>query len=109
MQHGDHEPGSGPTRRGLAALAAVFGLLAGCASSEPAFLANGQEVVRITCDLAIDGMTACFRVAGDTCGVRGYVIYNWNGDPWIRPYPDPETLQNDPGLAASGLLIACRA
>lgn len=92
----------------LAALAAILGLLAGCASSDPTFLANGQAVLRITCNLAIDGMTSCFRLAGDTCGARGFIIYNWNGDPWVRPYPDPETLQDDPGLASSGLLIACR-
>jgi hypothetical protein len=96
-----------PTKR-LAFLAAMVALVAGCASSEPTFLVNGQPVLRITCNLAISGMTSCFRTAGDICGTRGFIIYNWNGDPWIQPYPDPETLQDDPGLGASGLLVACR-
>ena len=90
-------------------LAALLSLLAGCAQTQPAFLANGQQVVRVTCDLAIDGMTACFRTAGDICATRGFVIYDWNGQPWDRPYPAPEVLENDPALAQSGLLIACRS
>jgi hypothetical protein len=54
-------------------------------------------------------MDACFKTAGSICGPRGFVIYDWNGLPWKEPYPEPETLEDDPGLAANGLLIACRA
>jgi len=91
-----------------ACLAALI-LLSGCAASEPAYLANGQKVLRVTCNLSSDGMAACFKLSGTICGPRGFVIYNWSGEQWARPYPDPETLQNDPGLAADGLLIACRS
>jgi hypothetical protein len=36
-------------------------------------------------------------------------MYDWNGQPWDKPYPGPDALQNDPGLAQNGLLIACRS
>ena len=91
----------------LAGATAMLVLLAGCAATEPASLANGQPVIRVTCSLAIDGMTSCFKEAGKICGARGYTIFDWNGTPWPMPYPEPETLQDDPGLG-SGLLVACR-
>lgn len=92
----------------LAGSAAILVLLAGCAATEPASLANGQAVIRVTCSLAIDGVAGCFKAAGNICGARGYTIFDWNGKAWPMPYPEPETLQDDPGLAASGLLVACR-
>lgn len=88
-------------------LASFLLLFSGCVSTDPAFLASGQPVVRITCGLAIDRMQGCFRVAGDICGQRGFVIYDWNGDPWPKPYPDPDTLQHAMNLPYDGLLIAC--
>ncbi len=95
----------------LLPLAALLLLLSmtGCAQTDHVSLSNGQQAVRITCALAIDGMTSCFRAAGDLCGTRGFVIFDWNGQPWAQPYPDPDVLENDPGLAQSGLLVACRA
>jgi hypothetical protein len=93
----------------LSGLAAMLALLAGCAQTQPAFLSNGQQVVRITCNLAIDGMTSCFKAAGNICATQGFVIYDWNGQPWNKPYPGPDALQNDPDLAQNGLLIACRS
>jgi hypothetical protein len=92
-----------------ACFAAFLILLAGCAAYEPVYLANGQRVVRVTCAVAVDRMTSCFTAAGNICGPRGFVLYNWDGDAWAKPYPDPDILQNDPGLAASGLLVACRS
>ena len=89
-------------------LAAFLLLMTGCAETHPTYLANGQKVVRVTCNLAAEGMAACFKTAGSICGPRGFAIYDWNGEPWKQPYPEPETLENDPGLAANGLLIACR-
>jgi hypothetical protein len=91
-----------------ACFAAFLILLSGCAANEPVYLANGQKVVRVTCAVALGGMASCFKSAGTICGPRGFVIYDWSGEQWAKPYPEPETLQNDPGLAASGLLIACR-
>ena len=54
------------------------------------------------------GITGCFKVAGEVCDA-GLIIYDWNGQPWDKPYPGPDALQNDPGLAQNGLLIACRS
>src|SRR5262249_47442588 len=75
---------------------ALLLLFAGCAVSEPSYLANGQKVVRIKCNVALDGMTSCFKEAGDICGPRGYVIYDWNGQAWPKPYPGPDVLEYDP-------------
>ena len=89
--------------------AATLVLLTGCAVTQPTYLSNGQRVIRVSCNLAVNKMVACFKTAGGICGPRGFVIYDWNGQPWRQPYPEPETLNDDPGLAADGLLIACRS
>lgn len=82
---------------------------ASCTSASPAHLVSGQPVVRVTCGMAVDGITACYRRAGEVCGARGFLIYDWNGRPWTQPYPNPDALQYDPNLPFDGLLIACRA
>jgi hypothetical protein len=90
-------------------VAAVLVLLASCAQTDHVSLSNGQQAVRVTCNLAIDGMASCFRTAGNLCGPRGFVLFDWNGQPWAMPYPGPDVLQDDPGLARNGLLVACRS
>jgi hypothetical protein len=82
--------------------------LAGCATTQPAYLANGQKVVRINCELALNRMVSCFQTAGNICGPQGFLIYDWNGDRWVKPYPDPDTIWNDQTFASNGLLVACR-
>ena len=82
-------------------------VLAGCAYTEPTFLVTGQKVVRVTCATAVDGITTCFKRAGEICGPRGFTLFNWSGIPWDKPYPEPDTLKNDPDLTMSGLLVAC--
>lgn len=107
-----HRNGCGDALRNTARflpVAAWLLLVAGCAQTDPVSLSNGQQAIRITCNLTIDGMTSCFRAAGTLCGTRGFVIFDWNGQPWARPYPEPDVLQDDPGLAQSGLLVACRS
>lgn len=90
-------------------VAATMLLFAGCAITQPTYLSNGTKVVRITCAMAVDGMSRCFRAAGDLCGPRGFAIYDWSGTPWKEPYPDPASLEDDPALASTGLLVACRS
>ncbi|MBS0642580.1 MAG: hypothetical protein U1E70_24830 [Acetobacteraceae bacterium] len=88
-------------------LASVL-LLAGCAQTTPTFLANGQEVIRVTCNNTIQGATACFAAAGEICGPRGYVLFDWTGKPWPLPYPEPDVVDGDPAFSSTGLLVACR-
>src|SRR5438067_10327739 len=83
---------------GAACLAASLLVLAGCAQVETAYLANGTRVARISCGLAVDSFTRCFKTAGDMCGRRGYVLFDWDGKPWPLPYPEPESLENDTAL-----------
>jgi len=84
-------------------------LLAGCASVEPAYLANGMKVVRIDCSLAVDGAAACYKAAGDICGRRGFALFDWDGKPWEQPYPDPASLESDMILRSTSVLVACRS
>jgi len=84
-------------------------LLGGCSQVETAYLANGTRVARISCGLAMDSFTQCFKTAGDMCGRRGYVLFDWDGKPWPLPYPDPAALENDIALKSTALLVACRS
>lgn len=82
--------------------------LSGCVSVERAWLPSGAPVNQVSCSLSIDSMARCYRAAGDLCGPRGYVIYDWDGTPWPRPYPEPSTVDSDTTLASTRLLVACR-
>jgi hypothetical protein len=94
---------------GAGCLTVALVALGGCFSFETAYLANGTKVVRIGCSLAVDGYTRCYKTAGDLCGPRGYVLFDWDGKPWALPYPDPASLENDAILASTALLVACRS
>ncbi len=89
-------------------VAASLIALAGCASTQRAYLANGQPVVRINCGFALNGMVSCFQTAGNICGPYGFLIYDWNGNRWPIPYPDPDTLWDEQNIASNELLVACR-
>jgi hypothetical protein len=84
-------------------------LLGGCSQVETAYLANGTRVARISCGLATDSFARCYKTAGDMCGGRGYVLFDWDGKPWPLPYPDPIALENDATLTSTALLVACRS
>jgi hypothetical protein len=85
-------------------------LLGGCSQVGTAYLANGTRVARIYCGLAVEGFAQCFKTAGEMCGQRGYVLFDWDGKPWPLPYPDPAALQNAALLESSpALLVACRS
>jgi len=84
-------------------------LVGGCSQVETAYLANGTRVARISCGLAIDSFARCYKTAGDMCGGRGYVLFDWDGKPWPLPYPDPTALENDATLTSTALLVACRS
>jgi hypothetical protein len=81
----------------------------GCSQVEMAYLANGTRVARISCGLAMDSFARCYKTAGDMCGRRGYVLFDWDGKPWPLPYPDPAALDNDTALTSTALLVACRS
>jgi hypothetical protein len=106
------------TRRWLSTSAGAIGasglalslVLGGCSQVETAYLANGTRVARIYCGLAVEGFAQCFKTAGEMCGQRGYVLFDWDGKPWPLPYPDAAALQNAALLESSpALLVACRA
>jgi hypothetical protein len=92
-----------------AACVALSLLPGGCSQVEMAYLANGTKVARISCGLAMDSFARCFKTAGDMCGRRGYVLFDWDGKPWPLPYPDPAALDNDTALTSTALLVACRS
>lgn len=94
---------------GVACFALSLLPLGGCSQVETTYLANGTRVARISCGLAMDSFTRCFKTAGDMCGQRGYVLFDWDGKPWPLPYPDPAALETDTVLTSTALLVACRS
>jgi hypothetical protein len=84
-------------------------MLGGCFSFETAYLANGMKVVRLGCGWAVDGSSRCYKMAGDICSRRGFALYDWDGEPWPLPYPDPASLVNDATLTYPTLLVGCRS
>lgn len=101
--------GSGITIMYRALLLLLPFLVPGCVSSERTYLPNGMAVNRISCTLAIDSLSRCYKAAGDMCGSRGYTVYDWDGTPWPKPYPDPSSVDSDTMLGAATLLTACHA
>lgn len=89
--------------------AAAVLLLGGCYVIEPAYLANGVKVARITCAMELDSVAQCYKAAGDLCGPRGFILFDWDGRPWALPYPDPASLVADSTRPYADLLVACRA
>ncbi len=43
--------------------AVCLSLLTSCAVTQPTYLSNGQKVLRISCNIAVDKMVACFEAA----------------------------------------------
>jgi hypothetical protein len=103
-----HRPSTAAGAVGATALSLSL-LLGGCSQVETAYLANGTRVARISCGLAMDSFVQCFKTAGEMCGRRGYVLFDWDGKPWPLPYPDPEALENATTLMSTALLVACRS
>ncbi len=91
----------------LCALALL--LLAGCATTEPTYLANGMPAYRISCSPGFDGLNTCYEAAAKLCGRRGYAVYDWSGQAWPLPYPDPASLDTVTSLGTASLLVACRS
>ena len=85
---------------------AVF--LSACVTNERTYLRNGVAVNEISCKLRVDSLARCYRAAGEMCGPRGYVIFDWDGTEWPRPYPDPSSMDADTMLRTSTILVACR-
>lgn len=83
--------------------------LGGCYVVEPAYLANGIKVARLSCLMTLDSVAACYKTAGDLCGPRGFILFDWDGRPWALPYPDPASIVADSTRPYADLLVACRA
>ena len=93
----------------LAACLALPALLAACVSMERTHLSSGQAVNRLVCSLSTDSLGRCYEAAGEICGARGYTLYYWDGTPWPRPYPTPDSIRFESELGTTTLLMACHA
>lgn len=84
-------------------------LLAGCATTDKTFFANGNRGYRISCELSMaDDLSHCYDAAGKICGRRGYQLYDWQGR--ILPWNDDD--QYATAFAAFGpmtILVACNS
>ncbi len=63
----------------------VFGvialaLMAGCATTNEVYLADGSKGMNISCPGAIRTYASCLERAGEICGARGYEVVNREGD-----------------------------
>lgn len=63
----------------VAAIAANFALLSGCATPVETTLADGSVAYRIDCGGNTRGMNYCFEKAGKSCGAEGYSIVGRDG------------------------------
>ncbi|MGE0415601.1 MAG: hypothetical protein AB7O80_02245 [Acetobacteraceae bacterium] len=82
-------------------------LLVACVDNKRTYLPNGMAVNQLTCKMSVNSLQRCYRTAGDMCGPRGYSIYDWDGTPWPKPYPDPSTMDDPTVLNEVTILVAC--
>ena len=93
----------------VACLAILAAALTACVQSDRAYLPTGQAVMQISCKMSITSMSQCYKAAGDMCGARGYTVFDWDGTPWPKPYPDPSTVDRETMLGNTQILVACNA
>lgn len=84
-------------------------LLGGCATSQPTYLANGMRAYQVDCSMAVNGLNACYAVAADLCGNRGFSTYDWDGRAVPMPYAEPDLARIGGMSGVNRLLIACRS
>lgn len=54
-------------------------VLAGCVSVKPVHLADGSQGHSISCNGAVQNISACLEKAGEICGSAGYTVVNQQG------------------------------
>ena len=96
-------------RIGWAAMGAVWVVplvVSGCATANLTYLADGQPAYQVNCNLGLDGFNRCYRKAGEICGKRGFVLYDWQGRTLPVRNSDPSEI-NMAGWEAKSILVAC--
>lgn len=87
----------------------VVVLLAGCATSQPTYLANGMRAYQVDCSMAVSGLNACYAVAAELCGGRGFGVFDWDGRAVPMPYVEPDLARTGGMFGVNRLLVACRS
>lgn len=90
-------------------LLAIVTAVAGCTAAQPTYLANGAPAQILTCALGVDSINRCYRTAGQLCGARGFMTYDWQGKPIAMPHTDPNGLEAGANLEPVTILVACRS
>lgn len=58
--------------------------LGGCATTSPAYLADGQQGLSIDCSGEAMSWAKCYEQADDSCTAKGYTIVGTDGTPATR-------------------------
>ena len=89
-------------------LALFAGLaLAGCASTENTYLANGEQGLTIDCSGEANSWAACYEKADASCAGTGYRIVGTDGTPQANE--SDKTLGVDVGnFTSRSVVVVCK-
>jgi hypothetical protein len=94
------------TLKSLLSLLAVL-TLAGCATSRPAYLNNGEQGLAIDCSGEANSWAMCYEKADASCAGTGYRIVGTDGTP--APTEDDKTLGVDVGNYKNrSVIVVCK-
>ena len=94
------------TLKSLLSLLAVL-TLAGCATSQPAYLKNGEQGLAIDCSGEANSWAMCYEKADASCAGTGYRIVGTDGTP--APTEDDKTLGVDVGnYKTRSVIVVCK-
>ncbi|MDU9023280.1 hypothetical protein [Pseudomonas corrugata] len=92
--------------RTFLALFAVLAL-AGCASTENTYLANGEQGLTIDCSGEANSWAACYEKADASCAGTGYRIVGTDGTPQANE--SDKTLGVDVGnFTSRSVVVVCK-
>ncbi|AOE61095.1 hypothetical protein LOY64_18735 [Pseudomonas corrugata] len=92
--------------RTFLALFAVLAL-AGCASTENTYLANGEQGLTIDCSGEANSWAACYEKADTSCAGTGYRIVGTDGTPQANE--SDKTLGVDVGnFTSRSVVVVCK-